>query len=347
MKLFLNILTFAVISTTIISCDKYENYKTASDTDLTIRIKTNKIIDSVWVAAISGNQGGYYNFSEEIKIDFKDSINDLYNIILFQDGNRVHSPLAKSQFWLKGENIIIDGTLKDFIEIDTIINSPVHYSGKNYTQSFIKYKNTSNEKILLDSLALNEIGANFESTYSLIIADQFIRRNLNNREKLGELSKLIQDQSVNLKNHTYFKTHKTLNKHLNVDSINLKSYQVYNRKEQLQSIETEMPKTLLDLWFVNCPPCLEDHKKFSKNLDLLQVNDIELIGISVDEKHEEWNNYLTENNYNWSNYRQYSKESTLSDYLSVSAYPEYLLIDNDGLIIQKFDSFDEIKEFLR
>jgi len=86
----------------------------------------------------------------------------------------------------------------------------------------------------------------------------------------------------------------------------------------------------------------------TKKLDLLNSSNIELVGISIDDDHEEWKKFLYQKNYTWLNLREVEMtEKKLRTSLVISAFPTYLLIDGEGNILYRTNSFTDIEKHLR
>ena len=73
---------------------------------------------------------------------------------------------------------------------------------------------------------------------------------------------------------------------------------------------------------------------------------IEIIGISKDQSHSEWSDYLNQNKYNWRNFRENSNQNKLTSQLSIEAFPAYYLINAEGKILSIFNSFSKFKTYL-
>jgi thiol-disulfide isomerase/thioredoxin len=132
-----------------------------------------------------------------------------------------------------------------------------------------------------------------------------------------------------------------------VSSINLSNYKFENIKNKITSIELEKSKTyLLDFWFINCPPCVRDHKLIVKKLDFLKEKNIELIGISTDRNYSDWKNYLTKHDYNWKNFREIDTLKRVTKEMVIWSFPTYLLLDNNGNIKARFNSFEDFENYV-
>lgn len=316
--------------------------------DLNLILTTNEQIDSVLVMDIGQNRENFkVPFKDTIRINFKDSINDLYNILFYKNGEIVSSPMSTSTLWLDGKNIIIKGRIDKKLILDTIIGTDLDYKVKNTQKEFQKLYLQKADSITYDSFILKKIKENFLNPYSLELAGVYMRRNQNNSSKLKELFDLINGQNELLKNHVFFNIHSRLINRLKLNNLDMKNYNFYSRSEDIVQLDFDKSQTyLIDIWFVNCPPCIRDHKIISKKADWFKKLDIEIVGISIDKNHSVWENYLKTNNYNWRNFREIDSSRTITKDVGISSYPSYLIIENGGEIKVTFNSFEEIEKYL-
>ncbi|ADF51858.1 putative lipoprotein/thioderoxin [Zunongwangia profunda SM-A87] len=339
---------FLSLAFLIFSC-KSELKKENNDlADFNLYLQTKEEIDTIMITDISQNREVHkIAYKDTIKINFKDSINDLYNVWFFKNGKMVSSPMQYSQLWLNGKNIEIKGTIDKKLIIDTIIGSDLYYNTKRYQTEYKSLYKTNADSSEINTFLLKNIQDNFDNPFSLPIMSTYIFRNQNNKSKLKELHQLVNKQSDLLKNHSFFNYHKELEKKLRITELDIHSFSFYNLKNDIVKLNFVKDKTyLIDLWFANCPPCVKDHKVISKKLNFLENNNIELIGISIDKEHSKWKNYLKTNQYNWKNVRQIDSLKTITQELGISAFPTYLLIDNGREIKITFNAFEEIENYL-
>ncbi|WP_405569330.1 TlpA family protein disulfide reductase [Winogradskyella sp. Asnod2-B02-A] len=317
-------------------------------TDFNLILQTNEDIDSVLIMDIGQQRENYkVAFNDTIRIQFNDSINDLYNIWFLKDNKIVSSPLSTNQLWLNGKNVVIKGKLDKKLIIDTIVGSDLYYKVKNNQMSFRTLMKSNPDSTEVNSFLLAKINDNFDNPYSLTLASIFISKNQNNKSNLKKLYNLIRNQNDLLKNHSFFNVHNELEKKLGITDLNIENYSFFNLENEIAKLNFEKEKKyLIDLWFVNCPPCIKDHKIIFKKLNYLESNNIELIGISRDKEHSKWKNYLDTHNYNWRNFRQIDSLNTITKDLGISAFPTYLLLENGGEIKITFNSFEQIENYL-
>lgn len=95
-------------------------------------------------------------------------------------------------------------------------------------------------------------------------------------------------------------------------------------------------KTLLIFYSSNCPHCKEMLPKLSKLYDSQDEKAVEILAISLDEKREDWLDFLGENNFNWINVsdQQGWFGKVARDYY-IYATPTMFLLDSEKKIIAK------------
>jgi peroxiredoxin len=337
-------LSVFILGVFLIGCHQKEKKEELAD--LNLYITSSMKIDSLFISNITQDREFYFiPYSDTLKVKFKDSINDLYNIWFFAEGKQYSGP--STQVWLNGENVIIKGTFDKKLNIDTVIGSDLYYKGKEFQKGYRNlYKSKANSEEI-DEFLFNFAKDHLDTPLSLQAADYYLFRNKNDKEKVLGLKKLIDNQPNQFKDHLAFQIHQTIDKILSQTKIDLTKYKFQNENGQITSIKlNENKRYLLDLWFVNCPPCIKDHKSFLNEPQLLSENNIELIGISTDSKNEVWSNFLKKKKYPWKNYRQANYKESLTKDMLISVFPTYFLMEGNGKIIQTFNAFDDVKQYI-
>lgn len=293
-----------------------------------------------------------YNHSEAITLkgnntpfQFKQTqaVNDAFKINFYKDGN-----VMSKKVFLDGNDISITGklTLDGFV-IDTVLNSDVYYKQIAFYSTVDSLKTSKINDSIINSILLKQIEANINHPLSFEISEYYIEKNKNYKSKLQPLQLILDQQSNDLKTHA-LSVHRTLNELLKEEYLDLSQFNFYDRQGNLSKVNlNHKGDYLIDFWFVQCPPCVRDHKKIAKYLDTLKDHNTELIGISIDTVEEKWLNYLNSNNYNWQNYRELGEGNDLVDAMNVWEFPTYILIDNNGRVKTKFYSFEEIANYFK
>lgn len=330
-----------VVALLLLSCSNEE--KKPDLADLNLYLTSDLKIDSVFISNLTQDREFYMlPYSDTLRVQFKDSINDMYNIWFFTEkGRRIQ------QLWLDGKNLTIKGSIGDRFQIDTVIGSDLYYKGKKFQKEYSQlYKDKAGDEAI-DQLLIRYTKENIDNPLSLQAANYYLFKNKNNKEKVQNLMSIVKDQPSALKEHIGFPVHKEIEKLLSLTSLDLSKYEFEDVSGNLAKIKLEPSKRyLIDLWFVNCPPCIKDHKKFIENSDLLAKNNIELIGISRDMKQDVWSDFLKKKNYPWKNYRQKQYIGSLTEDLMISVFPTYFLLEGNGKIIRTFNGFNDVEKYI-
>ncbi|CAL2094860.1 Thioredoxin domain-containing protein [Tenacibaculum sp. 190524A05c] len=330
---------FTLCNIILIGCNSSK--KNTNLADLNIILASNCKIDSIKLSDI--NQTKWYNVKSKdtIKLYLEKPLNDLYNFWFYTESGKI-----RKQVWLDGNKVIIKGILDKTFQIDTVVNSTLYYESKNYISQYNELRKGKPNQSVINRFVLKKINENIHNPFSLALSNNFIHQNENNKEQILGLKNILGKQKDFFKNH-YLNVDNQISSLLEVNEIKINAYNFYNRKNDTVHINLKKNKFyLFDFWFVNCPPCIKQHKEISKSLDFLNDMNIEIIGISKDQSHSEWSDYLNQNKYNWRNFRENSNQNKLTSQLSIEAFPTYYLIDSKGKIVAVFSSFSKVKNFL-
>ena len=314
----------------------------AAQTNIRLIIKSNPKIDSIGMIDISQTEFHQNSFKDTVDFSFNKNDIDLYRIRYFINGKMYWNLL-----WLNSGNIAIKAhTDNTTLIIDTVLNSSAYYDAVAYLKNSPKLK-TAKDTILSDDYKLNEVRANLENPRSLAIANDFINLNQNNKQELLRLKTLLSKQKTDFRWFIFYNIGiERMNKILSLKEIKFSDFKFINRQDKIATIT---PGTydyyILDFWFVGCVPCAQQHKAIKQEYQKLKDKKIAVIGVSIDHDFKTWNTYLLEHNYNWDNYRQVG-DRKLSDYLGITAFPAYILINKKGEIIGNYDSWERAMKTL-
>ncbi|WP_127139779.1 TlpA family protein disulfide reductase [Flagellimonas marinaquae] len=330
-----------LICSFVFGCTSEIKPKKSDLSDINLVLQTDTKIDSVWISNIGQTESFFLPLKDTIKVNFEEKLNDLYNIAFYTENGR-----KANQIWLNGNNVIVNAKLTDKIEIDSVINSDLYYRSINFSKNYGELIQNKSDSTAIDKFLLENISQNIQSPFSFAVANTFIHRNQNNKAKIGKLFDILSTQSDTLKNHL-ISIHGKIENILKVNFLNTGDYKFANIDNQLSSINIEKSKMyLLDFWFVNCPPCIRDHKLISKKLGLLKEKKVELIGISTDRNHSVWKEYLKKQNYNWKNYREIDSLKRVTKDMAIWSFPTYLLLKSNGEIKARYNSFRDFEKAL-
>lgn len=132
------------------------------------------------------------------------------------------------------------------------------------------------------------------------------------------------------------------------NTIDFSQYTFNTPNGKNQKVDLKKGKLyLLDFWFIECPPCVRDHKKIQQNRTKLTEQNVEVIGFSIDRNVKDWKTYLSKHNYNWQQYNQYFQEPSLRKDLKIKMYPRYFLVDDKGIIKKQTGSLAKMLRYLK
>lgn len=144
------------------------------------------------------------------------------------------------------------------------------------------------------------------------------------------------------RNKSALSSKETSNKYINFNNYTFNT--ITGNQEKIKLVKGK--KYILDFWYVECAPCVKQHKEIAKYQKKLIKNNIEVIGISIDRSQENWRNYLKKHGYNWKNYNQYYDEKILKNDLNIKLFPRYFIVDVEGIIYNTFNSFQKVIKHL-
>jgi cytochrome oxidase Cu insertion factor (SCO1/SenC/PrrC family) len=126
-------------------------------------------------------------------------------------------------------------------------------------------------------------------------------------------------------------------------AINLKDY-------NLAATHFVAPKAkyiLVDFWFARCRPCLDTIPELKKLYTAYKEKGFEMVSISVDETKnvQLWQQRVKEHGLNWT---QYLEENNFQhNELGIKAFPTFILLDEQGKVIQKDFDLHDLDKFLK
>jgi thiol-disulfide isomerase/thioredoxin len=315
-----------------------------SQTNIHLILKENKRISKVYAQDFS--------FKENIDTDYKDTINFHFtksnNIDLYTIGCFINDKQPWRQIWLDSGEITILAHLDSskFI-IDTVINSPFYEYVKKFNKDYsniLKLKDTSLANIFL----IESLNTNINNPFSLWVGMLYLNLNQNNENNIYDLKQSLSKQGNKF---SWFRLYNDvigrIDNILNTKYLNLSDFKFIDKQKKIKSLSFKKADYyVLDFWFLGCLPCRKEHKIIAKNYDKLLKNKVEIIGISIDEYSKEWKDYLLKNHYYWTNYLQEPKNK-IAETLSIKGFPFYLIINEKGEILGRYNSIIEVLKKLK
>lgn len=313
--------------------------------DLNLYLETDLEIDSVFVANLTQDREyQFLPYSDTLRIIFNDSINDRYIINFYTDNEK---GLIMHQLWLNGENLIIKGKITNRLEIDTVIGSDLYYKSIDFNNRYKELEEQKQDSQTINKFLINELEKNADNPFSIEIANKFFYRNVGDKNELKKAYDILVNQEDEIKNNLR-NPYKKIENILSIDKIDFSNFQFYDTEKKLTSIKlAKGKKYLLDFWFVECAPCIKEHKSIANNLEMLKNNNIEIIGVSIDKNHEDWKEFLKEKKYSWLNLREVDMpDKQLRTNMMISYFPTYLLVDSEGTILKRMHTFNDLEKYL-
>ncbi|MFW5793261.1 MAG: redoxin domain-containing protein [Bacteroidota bacterium] len=104
---------------------------------------------------------------------------------------------------------------------------------------------------------------------------------------------------------------------------------------------------LIDFWATWCPPCRQTNKELKSIYEEYESKGFEIYGISLDRQLDEWLQGIEEDNITWTQVSdlRFWNSPVVSLY-NVEGIPHNVLIDKDGLIIDKGISTNQLEKIL-
>lgn len=282
---------------------------------------------------------------ETISLPFKDSLSirfskagiDYYTL----QYTRTNGKNELQFLWLNDGNITIKTSIDSTqLHIDTVLNAPIYYTDQELTakRSALFHKKDTNT---LNQLLLTTFKETINSPYSFTVGESFTTLNQNSEKNLLLLKALSDQQGDSFQTSPFYSLFKNrLNALLSVKTIPLDEYVfIDTSNKKVKFLQEPKDYYILDFWFLNCRPCIEDHKKIITHLSNLDKKKAAMISISIDKNFAAWKAYLIKNNYNWTNYLE-TPPQKLTDKLGLQGFPTYVVINPMGKILFSSHAFE-------
>lgn len=310
-----------------------------SQTSVRLILKNGKQISKVYAQDFSFKESLTSPYLDTINFNFEKSNSiDLFNI-----GCYINDKQPWKQIWLDSGKITILAHMDSIsFKIDTVINSPMYDYVKKFNIEFgniTKQKDTSKANLYL----IKNLKLNIDNPFSLWISLLYINLNQNLENNILELKQLLSKQGLKF---SWFRLYDDVNGRidniLSTKSLTISDFKFIDKQKKVTLLSLNKANFyVLDFWFLGCLPCRKEHKIIQRKYNELLRNKVDIIGISTDSYSKNWKNYLTTNHYEWPNYLQAS-DKKITKALSINAFPFYILINNQGEIVGRYNSFTDI-----
>lgn len=101
---------------------------------------------------------------------------------------------------------------------------------------------------------------------------------------------------------------------------------------------------LLDFWGTWCKPCLSCTPALKKINEKYQNENFQLISIARDESASDVKNYLKKEDISWINLFDPASKPEICTKYAINAFPTFILIDQNGIIIERVTGADELEK---
>ena len=102
---------------------------------------------------------------------------------------------------------------------------------------------------------------------------------------------------------------------------------------------------LLDFGAAWCVPCVKNHPEIKRIYDKYHSKGMEIIGISFDNDKTIWKENVKKENLNWHHIYEginnVGNEGSINKSYDVQPIPAYILIDTEGIIIDRYSGADK------
>jgi thiol-disulfide isomerase/thioredoxin len=278
----------------------------------------------------------FHDFKDTIGLIRPDTSLNLYTILLY--GKDIK---AKKYVWVNGDDVYIYYSLKDGLQIDSIVNSPAATAIVTFDEmKAIKELNLDS----LNAFLFDQLKVFYTSVFSTEIAEMIIRYNFGNFELLERLQTELEQQEPYIKNHKFSQNEK-LKGILAFKDLNIGDLVLANKDSVSATIKFDTTQyTLIDFWFSACPPCLRDHKVLKKKYQQLRDKSVQIVGISNDQDFQKWKHTIDIHQHPWVNYIETDSTSKILRF--ASSFPSYYVLDRQGNIVKYSTRIEEILYFL-
>ncbi len=285
------------------------------------------------------------------------AVEDPNSLMFFLEPNEIDLTLKEGQFAkakISGsktqiENNNLDKILKPFYEKREVL--------KNKRQKLIndkKENSNENSKTEMENLSaewrktqdeiknvrLHYAVNNPESYLSPYLINSYASRLPNDSLEMiyGYLDPIIKESSYGLR----------IQEQLNVVNSGdiAPSFSLEDINGNILSLDQFKGKTvLLDFGAAWCVPCIENHPQIKRIYDKYHSKGMEIIGISFDENKTIWKESIKKEKSNWDHIYEginnVGNEGTISKAYYVQPIPAYILIDKEGIIIDRYYGADK------
>lgn len=104
---------------------------------------------------------------------------------------------------------------------------------------------------------------------------------------------------------------------------------------------------LIDFWASWCPPCNAAAPELKRLYSEYSNKGFEILGVSIDGNEQAWRTKLIDKDFGWTNVIAPDSGKEVSTLYSFNSIPFFVLLDNEGNVINKGFSIDELPMILK
>jgi|GEM_PF-3889565 len=279
------------------------------------------------------------SFKDSMRITLPLKIDSQINIQYFTSSGKMIRPRP---IWLD------TGSVKIVIEISEEEVKTIDVIGSEADDLYVEYMRSTlaktNDPVLYRMENMMFWIRAQDLTLSGLMMTNYENHFQNEPAQLREALKFMNSQSDEIKkDFIWDSTYRSLKAKLENDSLGINEFAFINTENKVARLELSKGKiTVLDLWFVACPPCVADHELILSDIETgrLDTIKINLIGLSIDHDFEQWRNYLSRHNIPWDNYKDYGdSDRDFFEEVGVMGFPTYFILDDTGKILKTFNGY--------
>ncbi|MGM0375233.1 MAG: redoxin domain-containing protein [Bacteroidota bacterium] len=171
----------------------------------------------------------------------------------------------------------------------------------------------------------------------------FLGMNMARSMSGDELEELVSSFEENIPEHPYVKEMKNMEEPAQKQAEAEKAIQVGEEAPNFTLTDTDGNEhslndfqgkyVFLDFWASWCSPCREESPNMVKAYKQYGGEDFEIVGVSLDKTRDPWLKAIEEDNITWT--QLHDPEGEVANTYGVQSIPFTLLLDKDGVIIEK------------
>lgn len=332
---FYNNKQLAIQGGVLSSSNKYNDFNFVNE-------KIDTVNNSFRFGQVQNNQftiNGFLKYPHPFQVSYYDTENETgsSSLFFFIDAGTVNLEINDLSTNRNLGNLLQSKSTKEYQHLKKLYSHVVD----TLTEEIHDFK--AKQKIIEKYITQNP--DSYVALWDLVI-DYAIYKKWKNNDDIKIILKNAQLLSSTIKKTT---TYKALIEDINQDLV-LSTGKTFpniqlNSIDSLITIVKKNKFTLVDFWFSACMPCIAKFPSYKITYDLNKSKGFEIIGISVDEKEAIWQKSIQKYNLNWLQYLDSNK--IITQKLNITGFPTNFLLDNDGKIIKKNISPEDLDIFLQ